>query len=91
MKTNNENGFYENECITGAKPVLAEDEDSFAIYPFENAPKEEKEKVIKGFIELTAKHSLQIYKSLGLQVGFEGTVIEDTTGEEFIFSFKKRM
>lgn len=80
-----------NKKSNASKPMLAEDADSFAIYPFENAPNEEKEKVIKGFIELTAKHALQIYKSLGLQVGFEGTVIEDTTGEEFIFSFKKRL
>jgi hypothetical protein len=82
-----------NEAENGnkSKPLLAEDADSFAIYPFENAPNEEKENVIKGFMELTAKHALQIYKSLGLQVGFEGMIIEDTTGEEFIFSFKKRM
>ena len=85
MNTSTENSS------NASKPMLAEDVDAFEIYPFESAPKEEKEKVIKGFIELTAKHSLQIYKSLGLEVGFEGTVIEDTTGEEFIFSFKKRI
>jgi hypothetical protein len=72
-----------------AKPSLAQEDDSFLIYPFENTSEEEKDKVIKGFLELTAKHSLQIFKSLGLKVGFEGTVIEDTTGDKFEFSFKK--
>lgn len=91
MNTNTKQNENLDECGNNSKLLLEKYADSFAICPFENAPNKEKEKVIKGFIELTAKHSLQIYKSLGLQVGFEGTVIEDTTGEEFVFYFKKRI
>lgn len=54
-----------------------------------NISPEEKRKLIENFVELTAKHTLTLFTSLGLKTHIETMVVNDTTGDEFIFSFKK--
>lgn len=58
-------------------------------FPFENIPKEQKDELVRGFIELTAKHAMQLFVSLGLKTHFESMVINEVTGEKYILSFKK--
>lgn len=71
------------------EPTNKDESDRFKIYPFKNAPDEEKEQVISGFAEITAKHALQVFKSLGLKAYFECMIIDENTKEEYILSFKK--
>lgn len=63
--------------------------DKFKVYPFENATRDQKSELVKGFVELTAKHTLQLFMSLGIKTHIETMIINDATGDEFVFSFKK--
>jgi len=51
-------------------------------------PQEGKDKLIRGFSELTAKHALRLFLSLGLKTHFEVMIVNDSTGEEYVLSFK---
>lgn len=63
--------------------------DGIEIFPFENATEEQKKEIIEGFIKLSGKHAIQIFKSLGLKTHMESMLIDQDTNEEYIFSFKK--
>lgn len=51
--------------------------------------KEETDSVVKDFIELTARHTLALFNTLGLKTHIESMVIDDTTKEEYVFKFLK--
>ena len=57
--------------------------------PFGNISNEQKDELVKTFVEITAKNALQLFLSLGLKSHFESMVINETTGDEYILSFKK--
>lgn len=51
--------------------------------------KEQKDKIVNDFVQLTAKHTLELFYMLGLETHIESMIINDANGDEFIFSFKK--
>jgi hypothetical protein len=55
----------------------------------QEATNEQKKEIIEGFIILSAKHALHIFESLGLKTHIESMVIDEKTGDEYIYSFRK--
>jgi len=49
----------------------------------------DKEYALKKFGELTAKEALKLFYMLDLKIHFEQMIINETTGDEFVLSFKK--
>jgi hypothetical protein len=50
--------------------------------------KNEKDSLVKKHIEMTAKYTLQLFMMLGLKSHIESMVVNDVTGEEYIFAFQ---
>jgi|688.fasta_scaffold63372_8 hypothetical protein len=63
--------------------------ESILDYDLSGIDEDKKRELIKGFTEITAKQALELFVSLGLKTHIEAMVINDTTGDEFILSFKK--
>jgi len=51
--------------------------------------KSEKDKLIRGFGEVTAKEALRLFLSLGLQTHIEVSVVNEPTNELYLLSFRK--
>lgn len=57
---------------------------------FTGKEKEIADEIVNGFVELTAKHTLELFMKLGLESHIEATVFNDATGDEFEFIFRKK-
>jgi hypothetical protein len=63
--------------------------EDFTLYDLSGISAQEKGILINDFSILTASNAMKVYKSLGLKVGFNATMHNDPTNEDFILSFKK--
>lgn len=61
----------------------------YDLYDLTDISLDQKQEMVEGFIQLTAIHSLGLFKSLGLLTHMEATVEDAPTGEKFKFSFKR--
>ena len=77
------------KLLSQSPPKVSDEINVSKLPPLENANKEKKDKLIKDFIELTSKHTMELFYSLGLKTHIESRVVNKETNEEFIFSFKK--
>lgn len=87
-----------NDCKLSKQEVVAKIEefikerieDKKEVVPdLSGATEEQKHLIIKELVETTAKAVLTTFIALGLKTHIETMVINDTTGEEFIFKFNK--
>lgn len=51
---------------------------------------EEIKESVNGFIELTCKHTLNFFRLMGFETHIEATIIDESTGETFEFTFRKK-
>lgn len=55
----------------------------------ENLTDEQKKEIIGGFVKITFENAIPLFKILGLETHFEGTMIDDKTGDMYKLSFSK--
>ena len=77
--------FLKNFSLGGVSGILPDNK----IYDLSELPSKQKKEMIEVFTELTCKHALQLFMSLGLKTHIEAMVVNDTTNDEFILTFKK--
>jgi hypothetical protein len=57
--------------------------------PMQGMTEKEKSEVISGFTKLTGVHCIALFKSLGLETGFECEVMDFKTKQVYQLSFKR--
>ncbi len=58
------------------------------LYDLSNVPENNKSEFIESWTKTVSEQAIKIYMMFGLKSGIESMVINDATGQEFIFSFK---
>ena len=58
------------------------------LYDLSNVPEDKKSEFIGSWTKTVGEQAIRIYIMFGLKSGIESKMINDTTGQEFIFSFK---
>ena len=81
---------YFTECQKEQSKCVSDGKDfSFIDYDLVNIDENVRKEILEGFVKETAKHTLELFLSMGLKTHIECKVVNDQTNEEFTFSFKK--
>lgn len=64
-------------------------DENLLIYPFEDLPEIDKDLLVKEFLQICANHSLQLFRSLGLQDFIGGEFVDPETNERFSLKWQK--
>ena len=68
-----------------------EAQDKDVLYDMSAIPAKEKNDLVNGFVELTAKYALKLFTSLGLQTHIKANIVNDANGDKYTFSFIKEL
>ena len=76
-----------NATLSNLSNYLKEFEE-MPLYDLSNVPENNKSEFIESWTKTVSEQAIKIYMMFGLKSGIESMVINDATGQEFIFSFK---